>query len=112
LVTFSKARRIAEAWIDIVTDGNAALDRDLTIAKPYGWLFCWNSKEFLADRTMEENALVGNVPIFVDRVNGELLCVGPVGSAGPRGVRWFAEYEASIPPARLQMTPEQPHWES
>lgn len=112
MLTFSKARRLAEAWVDIVTNGGAALDRDLTLSKPYGWMFCWNSKEFLADRTVEENALVGNVPIFVDRVNGELLCVGPIGSTGPRGVHWFSEYEASIPPARLQMSPEQPSWDS
>ena len=112
MLTFSEARRIAEAWVDILTEGSAALDRERTLVKPYGWMFCWNSKAFLANRTMEESALVGNVPIFVDRVNGEVLRVGPFGTAGPDGVHWFAEYEASIPPARLKMTPEQPNWDS
>ncbi|WP_374673692.1 YrhB domain-containing protein [Ideonella sp.] len=106
MVTFVQARKIAEAWVDIVTNGGAAIDRERTKVKPYGWLFCWNSKKYLADRSQEEEALVGNVPIFVDRVNGEVFC------AGPMSIDWFVEYEKTIPPARLSMRPEQPNWEA
>jgi hypothetical protein len=105
MVTFVHARKIAEAWVDILTDGNAAIDRSKTKTKPYGWLFCWNSKKYLSDPANEMEALVGNVPIFVDRVNGEVLF------AGPAGIDWFAQYEASIPNARLLMTPELPVWD-
>ena len=106
MVTFVQARKIAEAWVDAVTNGKAAIDRSRTKTKPYGWLFCWNSKEYLADPSNDDTALIGNIPIFVDRVNGEVL------SAGPIGIDWFAKYEAEIPEARLSMTPEQPTWDA
>ena len=105
MVTFSQARRVAEAWVDIVTNGQSAIDRANTRTKPYGWLFCWNSKLYLADPSDHMKSLVGNVPIFVDRVNGEVFV------AGPAGIDWFAQYEASIPKARLSMTPELPAWD-
>ncbi|GLS93880.1 hypothetical protein GCM10007918_11720 [Piscinibacter gummiphilus] len=105
MVTFVQARKIAEAWVDIVSDGSGTLDRERTKVKPYGWLFCWNSKTYLADRSRDEEALVGNAPIFVDRVNGEVYC------PGPRSADWFSEYEKTIPPARLGMRPELPDWD-
>ena len=104
MLSFKKARKIAESWVEIVTDGDAAIDRELTQTRPYGWLFCWNSKKYLSNRENTELRLVGNVPIFIDRVNGELYV------AGPAGIDWFAEYEASIPSARLEMKPEEPDW--
>jgi hypothetical protein len=105
MVTFKQARRIAENWVDVVTDGGAAIDRSRTKTKPYGWLFCWNSKAYLATPSDPDAALIGNVPIFVDRVNGEVL------AAGPMGIDWFEKYEASIPKARLAMTPEPANWD-
>ena len=104
MLTFKQARRIAEAWIGVITDDQSAIVREGVRTLPYGWIFPWNSKEYLADTSKEENALVGNVPIFVDRVNGEVFVAGPV------GLNWQERYEASIPPARLSMSPEQPDW--
>ncbi|MFZ6758285.1 YrhB domain-containing protein [Undibacterium sp. Ji50W] len=104
--TFVQARRIAEAWVEIMVGGDCAIDISKTKTKPYGWLFYWNSKKYLADPTNHMEALVGNVPIFVDRVNGEVLL------AGPAGIDWFAKYEVSIPPARLLMTPEPAVWDN
>jgi hypothetical protein len=106
MLSFVKARRIAEAWVNIVTDGSATLDRDKTQARPSGWLFYWNSKEYLANPPNEDARLIGNVPIFVDRVNGEVFVAGPVSS------NWLVSYEASIPAARLTMAPELPHWDA
>lgn len=105
MISFAQARKIADAWVEVVTAGSAALDLTLVRTKPYGWLFCWNSKQFLADRSNEEAALIGNVPIFIDRVNGEVLCTSP------RIDEWFSEYELSIPKARLSMSPEKPNFE-
>ena len=101
---FKTARKLAEAYIDIVSDGQGAIDRENTQAKPYGWLFCWNSKAYILDKKNSSDWLVGNTPIFIDRINGEIL------RAGPAGIDWFSKYEASIPPARLKMTPEEPDW--
>lgn len=105
MVTFRQARRIAENWIDVVTDGVGEIDRPLTKTKPYGWLFCWNSKAYLGTPSDPDAALIGNVPIFVDRVNGEVLV------AGLGGLNWFEHYESSIPKARLAMTPEPANWD-
>jgi hypothetical protein len=104
MLQFKKARKLAEAWVEIITDGRSAVDRDRVRALPYGWLFPWNSKEYLADRSNVEAGLIGNVPIFVDRVNAEIY------AAGPAGIDWLAQYETSIPKARLEMTPEPPDW--
>lgn len=104
MLSFKKARKLAEAWVDIISEGNAAIDRELTQTRPYGWLFCWNSKKYLSDKENSDEWLVGNVPIFVDRVNAEIY------AAGPAGIDWFSEYEASIPKARLEMKPEEPDW--
>jgi len=106
MLTFSKARRIAEAWVSIVTDDKSTVDRRRVDVKPYGWLFYWNSKQYLANP--EENgahALVGNVAILVERANGELLVTSPWLDA------WLEKYEASIPPARLQMSPLPADWD-
>ena len=102
MVSYSQARKIAEAWVEVMTNGGAAVYHARTRMKPYGWLFCWNSKQYLADPSNEEAALIGNVPIFVDRINGEVLCTSP------RINEWFSQYEASIPKARLEMVPELP----
>ena len=104
MLSFKQACKLAEVWVEIVTDGRAAIDKENIRTRSYGWLFPWNSKEYLADHSNFEASLVGNVPVFVDRFNGEIYV------AGPAGIDWFAQYEASIPPARLKMTPELPSW--
>ncbi len=72
---FQKAAAVASASIDIVCDGEACLVREKTIAKPYGWVFFYQSKELL--ETGKPSAhLAGNAPILVDRVNAELHVFG------------------------------------
>jgi hypothetical protein len=101
---FSAARKVAECWVSVATDGQAVLDRENVLALPYGWVFFYNSAEFIADRTRLEASLVGNVPILIDRVNGEVLVLGP------RYDEQLREIELKLPPARLRMTPETPNW--
>jgi hypothetical protein len=101
---FSAAKKIAECWISVVTDGQAVLDREKVLALPYGWVFFYNAPEFIADRTKIEFSLLGNVPILIERVNGELRVLSAQYEERLR------ELELELPAARLRMTPELPSW--
>ncbi|MYM36421.1 hypothetical protein GTP38_19005 [Duganella sp. FT94W] len=101
---FSAAKKIAECWISVATDGQAVLDREHVVALPYGWIFFYNAPEFIADRTKIGFSLVGNVPILIERVNGELRVLGP------RYEERLRELELELPVACLSMRPELPSW--
>ncbi len=101
MLTYEKARRVADVWVDAVSDGEAVIMPEFTRDKGYGWVFVYQSKAFVQSGDMAES-LVGNAPILVDRVNGELRVFG---TAKPIEA-YLAEYESTIPPARLQMKPE------
>jgi hypothetical protein len=104
--TFEQARKLASAWIDVMVDGLAELVPGPTITKPYGWVFFYQSSEFLRDTSDFRNALAGNAPILIDRVDGEIRVLGTAQS-----VEWYlSAYEKTIPAARLQMGIEQPTW--
>src|SRR5215467_2416646 len=79
--------------------------REATIAKPYGWIFFYQSNEFL-DNGDPRAMLVGNAPIIVDRNTSELRVTG---TARPLE-EYLAKYEAALPPAALQRTPQPPAW--
>nr|WP_145545920.1 YrhB domain-containing protein [Variovorax boronicumulans] len=101
---FDRARKLAASWVDLTTQGTAAIYREETIALPYGWVFFYNSREFLADPSNHKDSLVGNVPILIDRVNGELRVLGP------RYLDRLKQLEQEMPAARLQMKAENPWW--
>lgn len=103
-MNFSGARKIAECWVSIVTDDQAILDRENTRALSYGWVFFYNSAEYIADRSRLEHALLGNVPILIDRINGEVRVLGP------RYEKRLEEIERELPQACMRMTPEAPVW--
>jgi hypothetical protein len=103
MFTYQQAERLAKTWVDIVGGGEFTIVPQHTIDKPYGWVFFYNHKRFIEDRD-EKFQLGGNAPIIVDRVNGELIVTG----TGRALEDYLAEYEATLPPARLQMRPE-PH---
>jgi hypothetical protein len=44
---FAQAARLASAWVDILCEGQARIAQEATIAKPYGWIFFYQSSEFL-----------------------------------------------------------------
>src|SRR3569833_1250647 len=98
MVSFNKARELAEAWVRVIMNGEAELIRQATLSKPYGWVFFYQSSEFVRDSTNTLAALAGNAPIVVDRINGEIRVLGTA-----RPVEWYlSEYERSLPPARKQ----------
>jgi Immunity protein 35 len=72
---FEKAAALAAAWVEILCEGGGRIVRESTIAKPYGWIFFYQAKEFLDDGT-ESARLVGNAPIIVNRNTSELRVTG------------------------------------
>lgn len=103
-MNFSAAKKVAESWVNAVTDGKAVLYREKTLALSYGWVFFYNSPDFIAEPTDLSLSLVGNVPILMERVNGELRVLGP--SYQER----LKQIERELPSACLLMKPEQPQW--
>lgn len=100
---FTQASRLAMAWIDIVCAGEARIVREATIAKPYGWVFYYQSKEFL-DEGIASAQLAGNAPILVDRHTFELRVTG---TAKPLE-QYLKDYEKSLPSGVFPRAP-QPH---
>ena len=96
MLTFDQCRRLAQCWVEIVSGGTNALMDSETIAKPYGWIFFYNSKAYLEGGDFSD-VLAGNAPLLVDRVDGELRVTG---TARPLE-EYLAAYEALLPPARL-----------
>ena len=72
---FEKAAALAAAWVEILCEGQARIVREATMAKPYGWIFFYQSKEFL-DGSGSAGPLAGNAPIVVNRSTLELRVTG------------------------------------
>ncbi|WP_315729101.1 YrhB domain-containing protein [Bradyrhizobium sp. SZCCHNS2015] len=72
---FEQATAIATAWVDIVCGGEARIVQPSTVTKPYGWIFFYESKDFL-DNGIELARLAGNAPIIVNRNTNELRVTG------------------------------------
>lgn len=106
MLTFAKARRLAETWVAMMTDDSAEIMRDAVEAKPYGWIFVYQSKEYVRDPANYGAMLVGTAPFIIDRINGEIRTLGP----GPLVEQNLSEYERSLPPAIFYARPEAPHW--
>lgn len=102
---FDKAAALATAWVDILCEGQGRIVRESTIAKPYGWIFFYQSKEFL-DENVPSAELAGNAPIIVNRNTNELLVTG---TAKPLE-HYLKEYEKTLPPIWLQQAPQLPTW--
>jgi Immunity protein 35 len=108
MLTFAKARAIAEVWVSAITDGTAELIRESTIAKSYGWIFFYQSSDFVRDPSNISAMLAGNGPFLVDRNSGEVRVFG---TASPLSTQ-LSEYELTLPPAQKVGKVEQPKWEA
>jgi hypothetical protein len=100
---FDKAAALATAWVEILCDGRARIVRESTIAKPYGWIFFYQSKEFLDNGTALAR-FAGNAPIIVNRNSSEIRVTG---TAKPLK-HYLEEYEKTLPPVSLQQAPQLP----
>lgn len=91
VVTKQDAVRIAEEHANQGDSGPDALvvDDEWTIERDYGWLFMYNTPEFVRTRNRRD-ALVGNAPLLVLRENG-LVVQFPTSYTREKAI---ADYEA------------------
>jgi hypothetical protein len=94
MLPYTKAQKLAETWIELTTDGSCEISQ--VEDKPYGWVFYYNDPNDISTH------MAGNAPIIIDRIDGEIRVTG---TAYPTEY-YLKEYEATLPKARLQMTPE------
>ena len=97
MITYQQAERLAAAWVNVVTVGSAEIIPGAAMTRPYGWVFGYRARE-------PGHVMVGNAPIIVDRVNGEIIVTG---TARPIE-EYLAEYEATLPEAGLKLKLEYP----
>jgi hypothetical protein len=67
-VTIEEATHLAREWVRLHASltGELVLIEEATVTRPYGWFFCYNSKQFLATQDLDY-ALFGNAPLLVDK---------------------------------------------
>ena len=96
MLTRHTAEELARTWVRLMWGDGVALVPEQTIEKPYGWVFSYNSLNWIASRSLDD-MLCGNAPIIVDRFGGEIRVTG---TAHPTE-HYLAIYEATLPPGRL-----------
>ncbi len=106
MMVFKKARQLAETWVECVCGEGVELVPGPTIAKPYGWVFFYQSRAYLQNPDNILNALAGNAPFIIDRGTGQIIVLG----TALRTEDYLERFEASLPPARMLSEPEQPVW--
>ncbi len=67
--------RQAIAGLKIKGDRKLALQEDKTMETSFGWVFFYNTEEFLKTRD-NKHRLVGNAPIIVDKNDGSYQFTG------------------------------------
>lgn len=93
-----KARIVVQAYVDASTDGDGVILDELTLDRPYGWVFFYESRAFV-ETGNEGERYVGNAPMIFDRVLGEYRLTG---TAHPIE-HYLAEYEKTLPQHVMQM---------
>lgn len=96
-VNYQQAEQIAADWLkqqpnQAEVHGGVSLKLDSTIEKPYGWVFFYNTKEFL-ETGNRLAALGGNAPIMVEKATGQIYITG---TAHPLD-HYLADYERFHP---------------
>jgi hypothetical protein len=57
------------------TEGGLGLIEDATVRKPYGWVFFYQSRRYLASGDIFDS-VVGNSPIVILAADGEMIELG------------------------------------
>jgi hypothetical protein len=99
--TYDKALSVIRAYVAGATDDMGVVLEDGTLDRPYGWVFFYQSRAYVETRDPMQG-FAGNAPIIFNRVSGEYRVTGTA-----RPIEdYLREYEAALPPAQLQMTPQ------
>lgn len=92
MLSHDDARRMASEYIEstcgLLVDGGVSIVDSKTVCREYGWVFFYNSNDFLSTGNFMY-ALGGNGPIVVLANSGEIC---PLGTAGPWSVQ-LEEFE-------------------
>ena len=105
-MSFAEARALAEKRVEPHSEGEAELVREGKIAKPYGWMFFWESAAARKNPDDFSSRLVGNAPFVVFRDSLELEVLG---TAYPVE-HFLRELESIMHAASLSRRPEEPQW--
>jgi hypothetical protein len=104
MLTFAQALELAQTWVRLVTEDGCVVVTEHTLKRPYGWVFFYDSRAYLASGKTSD-MVAGNAPILVDRVDGEVRVTG---TAQPLE-SYLTRYESGLPAARMQMSmPKEP----
>jgi hypothetical protein len=104
MLTFAQALELARTWVRVVTRDGCVILTERTLKRPYGWVFLYDSRAYLASGKTSD-MVAGNAPILVERIDGEIRVTG---TAQPLE-SYLARYEAGLPVARMQMSmPKEP----
>jgi hypothetical protein len=95
MINYNEAKLIALRELKKMEDAQYPDDKctlrlveEETIEKDFGWIFFYNSKEFLEDHNLSY-MLAGNAPIIVDRHDGSVHKTGTAYSIN----HYIKEYE-------------------
>lgn len=104
MLTFEQALELAQNWCQVVSGKDCVILTKHTQKLPYGWIFFYDARAYIVSGKSKD-MLLSNVPILIDRVDGEIRVLG---TAKPLQ-SYLARYEAELPAERLQMSlPEDP----
>lgn len=98
MITRDEAIAAAEAFLN--ADGEdieAAIMRDATLEYEFGWVFFYNSREYLETKKFED-MLVGNAPLIFEKTTGRIV---ETGTAEPVETYVEAFRKTGDPHARL-----------
>src|SRR5260370_42433557 len=91
MLTFAQALELAQTWVRVVTGDSCVIVTEHTLKRPYGWVFFYDSRAYLASGKTSD-MVAGNAPILVDRIDGEVrvtVTAQPLES-------YFPRYEAGL----------------
>ena len=88
-----------------MTSGEGELVPEATLARPYGWVFCYQNRAYLRDPTKTSLVYAGNAPLLVTKD----LEIRVLGTALPTE-DYLTAFEESLPVGWRQGRVEEPVW--
>ena len=87
MLTFKEAKEKMKKYLSSMEDDTSdekidiVIVDDLTIEEDFGWVFFYNSKEFIETGNLSY-ALVGNAPVIINKYDGTLHETGTASQIG------------------------------
>jgi hypothetical protein len=102
MLAYADAKRLATEYVSTLGDRTGVITA--VAPKPYGWIFFYNSAEFVRTRNRQK-AWFGNGPFVISRIDGRRFTMT---SRPGIAAESLVKYEKALPPDLLEMTPEPP----